>query len=155
MSSLLAKLNPKSSNMMGLPGGGGEDITAADVSAAMSEIKDPLQYHLMMARGAELHPNPEQLQDLLGRVKSILVKMWIEGNGNSTLARDRLALMAHAVWSEVIVGGYTDKERAVLVKMNRVSWSRNKALRELYYSAYTELESRYFDGLRKISKKIG
>ena len=155
MSNLLAKLNPNGANLTGLPGGAGPEITAAEVSAALSVIQDPLQYHLLLARGADLHPNTEQAEIVLKRVRSILVELWVRGAGNARLDRDRLSHMALAIWQEVVLGGYTDTERAALVKMNRVSWSRNRELRELYRQTYAEIEGMYFDGVRKISKKIG
>lgn len=150
---LLAKLSPGSLDLRGMPSGQGPEITAADVSAALSTITDKTQLHLMLAIGADQWPNSGQLELVIQDIQNMLLRAWMKGNGRDRLNRDKIRPMAELAWAEATGKELTEGARAEAVKVSRDAW--DSGYRYVYSAVIAELESLFYDGARRLKRHLG
>lgn len=150
---LLAKLSPGSLDLRGMPSGQGPEITAADVSAALSTITDRTQLHLMLAIGADQWPNSGQLELVIQDIQNMLLRAWMKGNGRDRLNRDKIRPMAELAWAEATGKGLTESARAEAVNVSEAAWYAG--YRYVYSAALAEIESLFHQGVRALKYRVG
>jgi len=150
---LLAKLSPGSLDLRGMPSGQGPEITAAEVSAALSIITDRTQLHLMLAIGADQWPTSGQLELVIQDIQNMLLRAWMKGNGRDRLNRDKIRPMAELAWAEVTGRDLNDTERSNALSIGRLAW--DTGYRYVYSAAIAEMESLFHDGVRRLKRRLG
>lgn len=150
---LLSKLTPRGVSLEGARGGTPE-VTAADVCAAMSMsgITNPVQYHLLMIRGADQWPNNAETELILQEIQNMVVLEWNRRAGQPRPRLDKIPAIAEVAWREAIGPQLNDARRCEMVGMAKGGWSTN--VRELYAEVIRRIEEQYFEGMTQLKRNI-
>lgn len=152
MSKLLAKLTARGAAMDGAGGGGVPDVTASDICAAMGGIKQGVQYHILMIRGADHWPDKGETELVIQEIQNMVVAAWLRGAGKTRLDRSRIRPIAEVAWAETCGKEMTQEQVSRLIGISRSAWAESG--KQIYAQVRAEIESMYFSGLSHIRKQI-
>lgn len=150
---LLSKLTPRGVSLESARGGIPE-VTAADVCAAMSMsgITNPVQYHLLMIRGADQWPNNAETEMILQEIQNMVVLEWNRRLGQPRPRLDKVPAIAEVAWREAVGPQMIEERRAAHAKMTQGGW--NQTVKELYAEVCRRIEEQYFEGMAQLKRNI-